>query len=73
MKGTIFSVTRAMLRIPPTITRPTRHAKIPPISQPLSASTLCSGPPVTVTSCTKAWFDWNMLPMPRQPMTIPAA
>ena len=72
MKGTRRAATRAMLRMPPTITAPTPAAIASPTSQPLSANQLV-WPPVTSTSWAKAWFDWNMLPMPRQPTTMPAA
>ncbi len=68
MKGTMWDATRAMHRMPPMMTKPTATAIRMPNSQPLSAKKL-SWPPVMTTNCTKAWFDWNMLPMPRQPIT----
>ena len=70
MVGTRRTVVFAIVRIPPTITRPTRTASSVPTSQALSAS---SALPVTSTTMAVAWLDWNMLPMPRQPITMLAA
>ncbi|MCY1377941.1 hypothetical protein D9M69_655400 [compost metagenome] len=68
MKGTSFSVTRAMDLMPPMMTRPTDTATISPNSQPLPAKKLVS-PPVTPTICWKLWLAWNMLPPPMAPPT----
>ena len=51
MKGTRLPATRAMLRIPPRVTAPTRTARISPKLQPRPAKKLAS-PPVTPRNCT---------------------
>lgn len=50
IKGTTFSVTRAMLLMPPMITAPTASAAISPKSHALLAKNEAS-PPVTLTTC----------------------
>ena len=66
MNGTIFSVTLAMLLMPPMITAPTAAAKSRPRIQVLRPRKL-SSPPTWLTICAVAWLDWNMLPPPTAP------
>ena len=74
MNGTIFSVTRAMDLMPPMMTGADdqRHddAEEPAL---VGKPALLHVPPVTLTNCTNAWFDWNMLPMPSAPRQMPMA
>ena len=72
MAGTRRTVVLAIVRIPPTMTRATAPASSRPTSQPRPARTLASAPVMSVRIAA-AWFDWNMLPMPRQPSTSAAA
>ena len=51
------------------MTTATSPASARPTSQVAPAKGLAS-PPVRSTNIAVAWFDWNMLPMPRQPTTI---
>ena len=51
IKGTSLEVTRAMLLMPPMMTKPVTTARISPKTQPRSAKKLAS-PPVTLTNCT---------------------
>jgi len=66
MKGTSFSVTRAMDLMPPMMTIPTATAKQRPMSQ-LSPAIGLSAPPVTAWIWAVAWLAWNMLPPPSAP------
>ena len=54
------------------MTTATSAASTTPTSQVRSAKGLAA-PPVRSTNIAVAWFDWNMLPMPRQPTTMVAA
>ena len=58
--------------MPPMITRATTAASSRPMSQPRPAKKLASAPVMSMKMAA-AWFDWNMLPMPRQPNTMAAA
>ena len=66
MIGTIFSVTRAMDLMPPTMTAPTSTAKTIPTTQ-VFCPRKPSSPPLTLTIWAVAWLDWNMLPPPTEP------
>ena len=61
MKGTTFSVTRAMDFRPPTITANTMPAKTKPVIQPGII------PDNAQQSAACAWLAWNMLPPPNAP------
>ena len=61
MKGTTFSVTRAIDRMPPTITAKTTAASASPVTH--------AGTPKTALIWLAAWLAWNMLPPPIAPST----